>query len=189
MGNDADQITVGGNGRVKVAPVGTAAPASISVAASATWVDLGYLDPDGVTFTDGKTVEPIDVWQSFYPARRIVTEKVANASFNLRQWNADTVPFAFGGGSVTEDAPGEYRYTPPAPGTIDERAMLIEWEDGSKKYRLILPRGMVEEDVETQLTKANAADLPITFGILGTEGVDPWYTQTDDPAFAPAGSS
>ena len=187
--NNPDQITVGANGRVYVAPVGTAAPASISAAPSATWDELGYINEDGVTFTDSKTIEPINVWQSFYPARRIMTAKDANAAFALMQWNGDTFPLAFGGGAITEDAAGEYRYTPPAPGAIDERAMIVEWEDGDKSYRLVIPRGMVTDDVETQLVRTEVGELPIVFGVNGDEGVDPWYLQTDDPAFAPAGSS
>lgn len=189
MSNNADEITVGANGRVKVADVGTAAAASISEALSASWTELGYINEEGVTFLDGKTVEPIPVWQSFYPPRRIMTEKEASATFGLRQWNAANVQLAFGGGEVVEDAPGEYRYNPPAPGPIDERAMAIEWEDGDKKYRLIIPRGMVSDNVETNIVRTAASDLPIVFGVNGQEGVNPWYLQTDDPAFAPAGSS
>ena len=188
MSKDTDQIVVAANGSIKVAEVGTAAPASISAVTGAGWLDLGFASEDGVTFLDGKTVEPIPVWQLFYPARRIVTEKEATVSFVLRQWSTDTVQLAFGGGTVSSDGAGEYRYTPPEAGTIDERSLIVEWVDGDKNYRLIIPRGMVTENVETNLVKTAAADLPITFGVNGEEGVAPWYFQTDDPALAPAAS-
>lgn len=187
--NNPDQIVVGANGSIAVAPTGTVAPADAVAALPAAAVDLGYADEDGLTFTDGKTLEPINVWQSFYAARQIVTGKESSLAFNLVQWNGDTVPLAFGGGAVVEDSPGNYRYTPPAPGTIDERMAIATWQDGNRNYRLIIPRVVVSEDVETNLTKSAAGLLPITLGVLGSEGVDPWYLLTDDPAFAPAGSS
>lgn len=187
--NNADEITVGANGTVYVAELGTSAPADILASIPAGWIELGYINADGVTFLDGKTVEPIDVWQSFYPARRLVTEKEASATFNLVQWNGATTRLAFGGGSVTEDQAGAYRYTPPEPGTIDERAMIVEWVDGDKNYRIVIPRGMVTDNVETQLVRTAAGELPIVFGVNGQEGQSPWYLLTDDPAFEPVGSS
>lgn len=189
MTKDADQIRVAGNGSIYVAELGTTAPADILAAVGAGWIELGYANEDGVAFTDGKTIESINAWQSFYALRRIMTAKEGTLVFNLLQWNGATVRLAFGGGAVTEDQAGAYRYTPPAPGVVDERAMLIEWVDGDYTYRLIVPRGMVTDDVETNLVKSDASELPITFGVNGQEGVDPWYLQTDDPAFEPVGSS
>lgn len=184
-GKDTNEIVVAANGSIYVAPVGSTEPADILEALDAAFIDLGYVGEDGVTFTDGKTVEPVNVWQLFYSARNIVTEKVSSAAFNLHQWADDTVQFAFGGGTVVQDQAGAYTYTPPSPETIDERAMIIEWVDGSKNYRIIIPRGMITDDVETNLVRTGAAGLPITFGILGQAGTDAWYLQTDDPAFQP----
>jgi hypothetical protein len=181
---DTSQIVVGANGSVRVAPTTADDPADISAEWSEDWIDLGFTSEDGVTFTDAKTLEAIPVWQLMYPARRVVTERDATAAFTLRQFAGPQVVFAFGGGEVTEDATGLYRYVPPDPEVIDERKLGLEWLDGDKTYRLILPRGMVTENVETQIVRTAAADLPITFGILGVDGEAPWYMLTDDPFFA-----
>jgi len=187
VAKDTDQIVVGANGTVRVAPVGTAAPADASDPFGAGWVDLGYTSEDGVTFTDSKTLEAIPVWQLFYPARRVVTERDFTMAFALRQFAGHQVEFAFGGGEVTEDDPGLFRYTPPSPEVIDERALSVEWLDGSKVYRIIMEKGMVTENVETKLARANAADLPITFGILGDDAIAaPWFLLTNDPSFVEA---
>lgn len=180
-----DEVVVAAEGDLYVAPVGTAAPATILVAPSATWLKLGYTTTDGVTFLDGKTLEPIRAWQEFYPIRNIVTEKVASLAFVLMQWNKDTVPLAFGGGAVVEDAPGAFSYEPPAPSVMDERAAILEWQDGAKDYRLIVARVMVSENVETNLVRTAEAGLPITLSVLGETGVAPWLLQTNDPAFDP----
>lgn len=186
MAKSADEITVGANGSILVAPVGTAAPSDIETAWAGTWIDLGYANDDGVTFRDSKTMEQIPVWQLFYAARWIVTGREGSASFVLRQWSADTVQLAFGGGTITTTAgpPAHYLYTPPDPGDIDERAIGVEWIDGTKIYRLVLPKVVVTDAVETNLTKATAADLPITVSIVGVDGAAPWSLRTNDPAFA-----
>lgn len=182
---DVDEIVVGANGTVWTAPVATAAPADESAAPGEGWTDLGYTSEDGVTFTDSKTLEPIPVWQLFNPARRIVTERDTNLSWVLRQWNRETVPFAFGGGEVSEIETGHYKFAPPEPDDVDERSLMIDWKDGTKKYRLVVVRGIVSEAVETNLVRTAAADLPIGFAVNGVETGDAWYLLTNDPAFAP----
>jgi hypothetical protein len=188
MTKNVDEIVVGANGSLWVAPVGTAAPADEVAVPGAGWVDLGYASEDGVTITDSKTLEKIPVWQLFYAARRIVTERDLALGFVLRQWNAANLKLAFGGGEVTEPVAdsGSFKYTPPSPETIDERSLMLDWVDGTKHYRLVVVRGMVTDNVETNLVRTAAADLPITFGLNGDDAGDPWYLLTDDPAFAPA---
>ena len=184
-----DAIVVAANGNVYVGAVGATAPTDPAAAIdTGIWSHTGAISDDGAQFTDAKTLEPINIWQSFYPARRIVTGKDANVSFAMREWNAVSIPLAYGGGAITEPTAGVFRYEPPAPEVVDERALLIKWADGDKDYVLIMPRGMVTDDVETDLTKSAAADLPITFGINGEDGVAPWYLLTNDPAFEAAGS-
>jgi hypothetical protein len=183
MAKDADQIVVGANGTIRVAPVGTAAPATEVAVPAGGWVDLGLVSEDGVTFSVSKTTEDIPVWQLFYAARKVVTGAEASAAFVLRQWSKDTTELALGG-VVTEPTPDHFKFTPASAEDVDERALLVDWTDGDKHYRLVIPRGVVSEGVETNITKGSAADLPVTFAVLGTDGVDPWYLLTDDPSFA-----
>jgi hypothetical protein len=183
--NDADQIVVAANGTVYVAPVGTTQPTDPTSAPAAAWVDLGYITEDGATFTDSKEIEDILAWQSFYPVRKIVTGKEASASFALRQWNENSIPLAFGGGSVTNPSTGVWRYVPPNPEDLDERALMIDWQDGDKNYRLIIPKGLVTEAVETQLVRTGSAELPITFAAVpASTDDDPFVLITDDLAFS-----
>jgi hypothetical protein len=185
MPKDTGEIVVGANGTLYVADFGTEAPANIEAAWGAGWVDLGYLSEDGVTLTDGKTIEDIMVWQLFYAARKIVTERTFTAAFVLRQFNGVQVELAFGGGEVAVNGSG-FRFTPPDPETVDERALGIEWLDGDKTFRLVIPKGIVTENVETKIVRNAAADLPITIGVIGQADEDPWYFDTDDPTFAEA---
>lgn len=186
MAKDSGEIVVGGNGSIYTAPLGTTVPASISEALGAEWTELGYATEDGVTWVDGKSLESIRAWQSFYDLRRIVSSKEGSLAFSLMQWNGDTVKLAFGGGDVSSPAAGAYRYTPPDPSTIDERMMAVEWVDGDHDFRLVFPKGMVTDNVEVNIVRTAAGLLPITFGLLGEDGVDPFILDTNHPAFADA---
>ncbi len=184
MANDADAIVVAGTGRVLAAPVGTAAPADLTTAYGAAWVEMGFTNENGVTFSDGKTVEDIAVWQGFYPVRQIVTAREGSVAFGLRQWDKFTVPLAFGGGVISTPTAGVFKYEPPEAGTLDERALSVEITDGIKKFRFFVPKGLVREGVETNFTRTSAADLPITMGVLGTDSAKPWYFLTNDTNFS-----
>lgn len=177
------EITVGANGTVRVAPTTTAEPADIAAAYAATWVDLGYLDENGVKFSDQKKVTDIPVWQLFYPARKIVESRDFSAMLTLRQFSGVQVELAFGGGAVTTDGAGKYRYRPPSPETIDNRKLAVDWIDGTHNYRLIIPNGMVSDNVDVEVARTKAIDLPITFSIIGQDSIDPFYILTDDPSW------
>ena len=185
---NADEIVIGSNGSIYVAPVGSAVPASISTPLDSDWSELGYVTEEGVTWVDGKTLGAVRAWQSFYDLRRFVESKEGSAAFQLMQWNRDTVLFSFGGGDITEPVPGDFRFTPAPPEELDERMLAVEWQDGDRNYRLTFPKGMVSENVETNIVRTAAGLLPITFSLLGEEGVDPFIFDTDDPAFAADGS-
>jgi hypothetical protein len=191
--NDASQVVVGANGRVFAGPADTAEPTSSVSVLNAAFTNLGFTSEDGAKFTEGKDIADINAWQSFYPIRKVITGRNVAIAFVLRQWNRDNVEFSLGG-TVTDGAdPDEYIYEPPDPQELDERALIVEWEDGDKRYRLYVRRGIVTENVETNLMRTSAADLPVTF-VATDPGVDEngdplkVYTLfTNDPAFA-AGS-
>lgn len=182
MANDADAIVVGSNGSVYIGATSASAPTSVSSGLTG-FTDLGYVTEDGATFSDTKEITDINAWQSFYPVRKIVASKASTLAFGLREWKAHNIILAFGGGTVTGSG-SNYTYTPPDPGTIDERSLILDWQDGSKDYRLYLPRGIVSETVETNLTRTGSAVLPITFAVTPADGQDAYKLFTNDPAFA-----
>lgn len=182
---NADSIVVAANGTVYVAPVGSTQPTNPTSAPAAAWLDLGYVSEDGATFSESKDIEDVLAWQSFYPVRKLITGKEATLAFALREWDERSIPLAFGGGTISQPSAGVWRYEPPLPGTLDLRAMMIDWQDGSKNYRLIIPRGLVVEAVETNLTRSAAADLPITFSAIPSSTADDAYILlTDSIAFS-----
>lgn len=180
---DTDKVVVAATGELYVAAVGATQPTDPTSPFGGEWTELGYATTDGVTMTDSRTVEEITAWQSFYPVRRIVTGKDMRVAFSLLQWEEDTVKLAYGGGTVTEESSGIYKYVPPAPEVLDERAFAVDFHDGDKDYRVIFPKVQVVESVEVQLFRQGAAILPVTLGIIGEAGEDAWYFLTNDTDF------
>lgn len=188
MPQNASAIPIAGNGRVHIAPVGTTLPSDHSTALNVAFVELGIITEDGATLRDEKTREPIGGWQSLYPYKYVTTDSSASIAFTLRQWDKATVPLAFGGGAITSvtGPPAHFLYTPPAPSALYERACVVEWDVDTYKFRLIIPKVMPTEALETNLTRNDAANLPITLSVLGTDGTSPYTIRSDFPAMNPA---
>lgn len=194
MARNPDQIVVGASGDVYVAPTATAAPTDPITTLPGAWIKLGLITENGIEQTPSTESNDIMAWQSFYPVRSVVTSRGFTIGFGLLQWSRTTFPFAMGGGTVTtvpEDAgppvvPAFHKYVPPAPQNRDERSMVVEWQDGTKNYRLVIPRGEVSDLGTSNLVKSDASALPVTFKVLGGDVGDPWYLLTNDPAFAAA---
>lgn len=186
MPQSSNAVVIAGSGAVHVAPVGTALPTDSTTALNSAFIDLGYINDDGATFRDEKTKEPITSWQTFYAIKYVVTDASAELEFVLQQWDKNTVPLAFGGGTVTAPTAGNFRYEPPDPEDIDERALVLSWNYDSAVFRLVVPKVMVTSGVESQLTKAQAAELPITVGVVGTDGAKPWLLYTTHSSLNPA---
>lgn len=188
MALNADELVVASNGNVYTAPTGSTLPDYISTALDAAWVDLGYTDEDGVQFTASQDSTDVYGWQSFTPLRRILTGKTFEFSFNLHQWNEDTLPFVFGGNTVTEpdstSQPGEYEFEIPDDAQA-EVGLIIEAVDGARNYRIVVPRGTVTDIGAVQLSRSGSSILPVTFAALKDD--DAGFTvkiQSDDAAFA-----
>lgn len=186
---NAGNIVVAGTGKVATGPVAAGTlPVDIATALNAAYEEVGFTSEDGVTRTDGRSVDDVPAWQAFYPPRKIVTEKSGSVAFVMREYDPDTVALAFGGGTLTVVAgpPAKSIYTPPEPEDLDYRTLIVEYEDGGDTFRFVIPRGLVTGDVESNLTRTGPLDLPITFDMTPagrpTAGVtttalatQPWY--------------
>lgn len=186
---DPTEVRVSGTGEIYVAPVGTALPTSSTGALNAAFVGLGYVSEDGVTFTVTPEIQEISAWQSRQPVRRELVAQAVSAAFAIMQWNETTVPFAFGGGAVTNPSGSNYRYELPTSGALDERAVIIDAVDGLITERFIMPRASVTDAVETSRVRTGAGLLPITLsGSQPADGSTALVYLTNDAASMAAGS-
>lgn len=186
MTQTAEEVRVGADAQIYVAPTGATEPASPTASLDAAFSSaLGYVTEDGIAVSDGKTITPIGAMQSFYAVRNLVTGKTFDLAFSLLQWNRDTIEAAFAGGSWTDLGTGTTQYDPPDPSEIAEYCIVADWQDGDINNRLVVPRVSNIDPVTFTLARTAATVLPVKFSLLApAEGASPWYILTDDPAVA-----
>jgi hypothetical protein len=188
MAPNANQITVASQGTIYVSNISgttTTYPTTVSGTLTADYKELGYANEDGVTFTITPSVDDINAWQSATPVRRLVTTREFTAAANLMQWNTDTFPVAFGGGSWAGSGTTRQFLPPGDQDALAEFAVVIDAQDGTRRQRWVIERSNVTDAVSTQLVRTGAAVLPITFSGLTRSGqVRAWYFFSDDSAFS-----
>jgi hypothetical protein len=188
MAKDASKVRVALTGSIWTGDEGATLPTTISAAPGAGFTELGYTTEDGVTFTFGREVENLMGWQSTDPLRVLVTEEPKGVEFTLRQLERATFLNSFGGTITEPDSvgfPGEYEWTPPAPGTMPVKVLIVEFDDADIKYRWIFRRAQDQAEREMQLMRTEAVNIPANYTVLAAS--PQWgKVQSDDPAFAPA---
>lgn len=188
--NDPLETIVAGSGEVNIAAVGTALPAKTTEALNAKFEGLGYHTEDGVSVNQAITVAGFKAWQSPTEIRRVQDSQDFEISFALLQWNEVNLPFAFGGGTISEVSSGQFKYVPPAASAaLDERALIVDVDDGSRRARFIVPRGTVTETSAATFKRTEMATLAVTFKALTpADGSEPWRVLFDDAAAFAVGS-
>ena len=184
-GRHPHEIIFAQTGRIWAAPVGTAEPADAATAPSIAWLDLGYTTEDGVTLTFDKSVKEIMGWQSRDPLRIIIENEPKMIGFELMQNNPITMSYALGGGAWTEPTTGNALFTPPTPGVVDERAMIVELVDGTSVFRFHFRKTMQQASVALKGVRADASTLPIEASVLAPPAgvTDAYIIHTNAPAF------
>ncbi|MCG3039650.1 phage tail protein [Streptomyces fenghuangensis] len=187
-GMNPNQIRVAGNGRILVAPLGTAAPADTASEWGTGWTDVGYTSSDGVKFGRKEKTSQVDTWQSVGPARFIYEDRDMTVKFSMLQFNPDTLPLYFGGGEVRETATGSgvYQYDVLSDPIPDERSLGLEFTDGEEVvYRFVLPRGQVTDTDEVEMNRKGSLKLGVTFTAMAVDAATPLATWlVKDPDFA-----
>jgi hypothetical protein len=190
---NSGRILVAGDARLWLAPVGTTMPANATVAIDdQDWKDVGYFTPDSLQFSTDPTFEDVNSHQSFAPTRIIQTGDSASLQVDLQEWSLVNLKAIYGGGTVssisvtTPAVATHYKFSPPAVGGRTETAAIAEVIDGTKRYRLCIPRAQQREGAEIPLNRGAEATLSLRLGVLGGGVGDPWYWLFNDAAFAPA---
>jgi len=183
--NASGQTMIGASGTVYVGTPGATitAPTSEVSAVDSDLVTVGFISEDGITFRDSKDVGELKAWQTSYPVRRFVTARTFEAEFSMEQWNWHTLPIAFGGGTVSIPTAGHYKFVPPDADDIDPRAVVIDWVDGTRKYRLWIPSAIVTAPVEVTVKRDEGGMFPVTFASIYDGTNNAWEIFSDDPAF------
>ncbi|MEU2724077.1 hypothetical protein [Streptomyces smyrnaeus] len=187
MAVNADNVRVGLNGNVYVAPKGTAAPTDLTTAWGAAWKDLGYLNDDGVEMEYSTDVEDIMAWQSLSPVRRVLTSVDMTLAFTAIELRADAMTLYFPDSTITEVTAGTvYKLDiPSAPGSA-EMAFGFEWVDDTIINRVIIPRGEVTDRESVNFQRGEPVGLGMTVSAYASSSPELATWLSNDPSWATA---
>ncbi|MEU2484104.1 phage tail protein [Streptomyces sp. NPDC052071] len=186
MANDADNVRVGLNGSIFIAPKGTTAPTDLDAAWDAGWVDLGYLSDDGVSMEYSTDSEDINAWQSLSPVRKVLTSVDMTLGFTAIELKTATMTLYFPSATMTDIGGTVHKLSIPAAPTPDERAIGLEWLDGDIKNRLVIARGEVTERGAITIGRSAAVGLEMTVSAYADTAPEIAVWLSNDPAWAAA---
>lgn len=180
----AGKVRVFGTGELFVAPVGSTLPTTASGALDTAFVGLGYNSEDGVTLSRDVSIEDIPAWQSVTPVRRVASETTFSLAATFLQSDVNVVALFLGLGAFTGTT--DFIADGSTVQGVTERAVVLNFADGTIDYRLVIPRAEVTSDGEVNINRTDAAGYPLTFTALAPlSGTTMYSLITDDTAFDP----
>lgn len=167
-GRDASEAVVAVSGDVYVAPVGTPLPTLVRTPLHPSFFKVGLISEEGVSIAWAPETQDFEAMQEAHAIRRELVQQKIAVTFDMLQWNDENVVWAFGGrGSIVEFAANHWRYDFPADGgQMDERSIVIDWEDASSFFRLVFIRGTVLAGLSTTMARGVMKRLPVGFDVL-----------------------
>ncbi len=184
--NDASETIIATTGQLYVAPVGTVLPAPNTdpvTVPNVAFVGLGYVAEDGASFKATPEITEHKAWQATSAIRRAVKNRELEIGVKLLQWNEDTITLAFGGGTIVTTGFPTYTF-PGAGDALQEKAVILDFKDGTKNSRLVIPRMNVVDAVEANFNADDMSQLPIVLKSLDS-AVSPYWIFDDSVTFAP----
>ena len=159
-----------GVGTLYIAPVGTAMPA-LTATPSGAWVSLGETD-GGVTITKTRNREKFSSDQRTGTVKAVQTEEGLTVEVALHEATLENMAYAMDN-AVSVTAAGS--------GTIGKKTLKLHSGAGVTEYALLfrgnspygnypgqycLPRGYMDDDVESEFVKDGKTLIPIKFEAL-----------------------
>lgn len=164
MATIADNVLVGQIGTAQVAPVGTTAPTLATTAWGTGWLDLGYINEDGIKEAHDDDTVQIPAWQRGDIVRNIIKGSAATYMLTLLETTKAALELYHKGSLVTginAAGHGTASMSVASP-TVDKRAFGFDVVDGAKLVRFVIPNGEVIERGEITYKNDEALSYELT---------------------------
>ncbi|MFE9660314.1 hypothetical protein [Streptomyces sp. NPDC005955] len=152
---------------------------------------LGYVDEGGVTLTPAIETQPVNAWQSATPVLYNVTSATFSVKATLQETNLITTELFWGAEWVeimsTDPIPvgtGVFRLDLSSTPDIKELSLVVDWNQGAIRNRLVVPRAMISDRGAIQLVRTENKKYELTIEALDTSG-KLGYVLTNDDIKAP----
>lgn len=187
MPRNPDAIPVAAEGDVYTAVFtdSLVLPTDSTTAPDAAFTKRGYISEDGVAFGISTDTEGIPAWQSRQAVRKVVTGQDIMVSFAMLEWDADTLPVAFGGGTFTDNGDGTWDFVPPTPSERKDFAVIIDALDGDMSYRIVFPRCSLEDLDDIEFAAGSPSQLAVELEALADSAGRPFYVYGADAGWTP----
>ncbi|MSS84484.1 hypothetical protein FYJ24_06845 [Actinomycetaceae bacterium WB03_NA08] len=152
------------------------APESISAAAPAPFVEVGWIHPDGFTLTPTDEVAKLKGFQGGRVVRTAITSSETSFAFQMLESTALSLGLALSRGDATTTG-GVTKSTLKGARQIEKRQFLLGLFDGDVKWLLHIPHGEITERQEITIGREEITGYNVTVEIIGDYFL---YSQGDD---------
>ena len=156
MVNIAQNVRVATTGAVSFAPIGTALPLDAVAALAATFKDVGYIGPDGVTQAIEADVTDIKAWQNGDTVRKVQTSHDVTFQLVMLETNALSLKIYYADATATASA------VKVTGAQSLHNVVVIDVIDEKRSIRIVLPDAQVTERGEIVYQNEEAAGYDIT---------------------------
>lgn len=162
------------------APKGTALPASPLAELAEDWTEVGYIAEDGITWSTGRSSEPLKDWANKI-RRQLQSEPTGTVAAPIISTTAEVLKTIFGEANVAESAAtathGKLVSVAVAEGVVSgEEAFLFIMKDGDDAMMLGTTAGFITALEDISFAPGSA----ITWN--ATVSADTWTFMKDDGA-------
>ena len=123
------------------APADTALPTSASAAPGTGWTEVGYISEDGITWSPGRSSEPLKDWANKI-RRQLQSESTGTVAAPIISTTAEVLKTIFGEDAVTE-ATGTITTVVTEGAVSGEEAFLFLMKDGDDLMMLGTTNGYI----------------------------------------------
>ncbi|WP_344024030.1 hypothetical protein [Streptomyces luteireticuli] len=133
-----------------------------------------------MTITPEISSDPVKVWQSAVPVLFNVKESSFKVKANFLETNLNTTELFFGakwekatekdGNGGWKEVPGTYRLNLSSTPQLEEISLVVDWGQGSTRYRAVIERAMVADRGAIQLQRSEAGKFELTIDALDSSG-------------------
>lgn len=155
MANTASNVFVGVTGVVYYGDTTETLPTTLNGSVAA-FTDVGYINEDGITETQGTETNDVKAWQNGDTVRVIQTGHTLTYQFTMLETSANVQTLFYGGAPAT-NTPLEITGDQPA-----RKKFVIVALDGTKKRLIAIPDGQITERGDVVLNSDGPASYPVT---------------------------
>ncbi|MEU6058004.1 phage tail protein [Streptomyces sp. NPDC047097] len=190
---DSTNIIVGTAGKAYAAPVGSTFPTGPEVAWGASFVDLGFVTPDGLEEAMAEERTQLDAWGEDAPVVDLARKRTQTFKLTFRETTPQLLSLYYqvlvSGMTSTAAAAGKKQFISFGSGSTAntvETALGLDVIFGGKRHRIMIPRAGVSEREAIKHSSEESSNFGLTFTALaapgGAQSVQHFITDVTLPA-------